>query len=107
MKDTVYLDELCSLCTGLGEFINKRLRIEDCLAFENIDDEILEKHGVSEDTMILIRNDKVFIRSGAAIRTLLYMRWNWRWLFPFAWLIPLPLRDLVYIIVSKLRSRRE
>ena len=107
MKDTVYLDELCSLCTGLGGFINKRLREKDCLAFENIDEEVLKKHGINADTMILIRNEKAFIRSAAAIRTLLYMRWNWRWMFPFAWVIPLPLRDLVYIIVSKLRPRRE
>lgn len=107
MKDTVYIDGLCSICTGLGGFINNRLRETDCLAFENIDEEILSKYKISADTMILIRNNKTYIRSAAAIRTLLYMRWNWRWLYPFAWLVPLPLRDLIYIIISKLRPRRK
>ena len=57
------------------------------------------------DTVYLVRNGVVHTRSAAAIRTLLYMRWWWRWLFPFAWLVPKPLRDVAYRTVAKHRHR--
>ena len=48
---------------------------------------------------------KEHVRSSAAIRCLLYMKWNWKWIFPFAWIIPLPIRDLLYYVIAKLRFR--
>ena len=55
------------------------------------------------DSVYLIMKDRPYARSGAAIRCLLFMKWNWRILFPLAWLVPAPLRDLVYRFVSKRR----
>lgn len=105
MTDTLYLDGLCAMCTRSGHFLSRRLakelKLSELQSPEG--EETLEKYQITADTVVLVRNGKAFIRSAAGIRCLLYMRWNWRWIFPFAWLIPLPLRDLVYIIISKTR----
>ncbi len=47
------------------------------------------------DSVYLVIKDRPYARSGAAIRCLLFMKWNWKVLFPLAWLVPAPLRDLV------------
>ena len=66
--------------------------------------EILDKYQVEIDSLVLIRNNKKYTRSAAAIRCLLYMRWNWKLLFPIAWIVPFPVRDLLYILVSRFRK---
>ena len=105
MNDILLIDGLCGLCTRSGNFLNKRLSKK--LEISELESEngkmLLEKHSVTIDSVVLIRNEKAYVRSAAAIRCLLYMKWNWKWLFPFAYIIPLPIRDLGYIIISKLR----
>ena len=106
-KDALLIDGLCALCTKTGTFIKNR-QVKDLDLIEQESDEgmiILENHGITIDSVVLIRNEKAFTRSSAAIRCLLYMKWNWRWMYPFAWIIPLPIRDLAYIIVSKFRKK--
>ena len=106
-EDTLLIDGLCALCSKSGKFISKRRVKPLALVEQNSDEgrELLHKFTVSEDSVVLIRNEKAYIRSSAAIRCLLYMRWNWRWLYPFAWIIPLPVRDLAYMIIAKLRNK--
>ena len=105
MNDILLIDGLCGLCTRSGNFLNKRL--SKGLEISELESEngqmLLKKHAITVDSVVLIRNEKAYVRSAAAIRCLLYMKWNWKWLYPFAYIIPLPLRDLGYIIVSKLR----
>ncbi len=105
MEDTLLLDGVCGLCQRSGRFIVKRL--VKPLTISELDSELGRKviadFSITADSLILVRAGKPYIRSAAAIRTLLYMRWNWRWLFPFAWLIPLPLRDICYWLVAKSR----
>ena len=106
-KDALLIDGLCALCTKTGALIKKRQSKELELIEQNSDEgkAILENHGISIDSVVLIRNGKAFTRSSAAIRCLLYMKWNWKWMYPFAWIIPLPVRDLVYMLISRLRFR--
>jgi len=96
---------MCAMCTRSGYFLSRRLakelKLSELQSPEG--EETIKKNQITADTVVLVRNGKPYIRSAAGIRCLLYMRWNWRWMFPFAWLIPLPLRDLVYIIISKTR----
>lgn len=105
MEDTLFLDGMCGLCQKSGKFVVKRL--VKPLTISELNSEagmkVIADYSITADSLILVRAGKPFIRSAAAIRTLLYLRWNWRWLFPFAWVIPLPLRDLIYWIVSKSR----
>ena len=106
-KDSLLIDGLCALCTKTGTFIKNRQAKDLDLIEQNSDEgkALLENHGITIDSVVLIRNGKAFTRSSAAIRCLLYMKWNWKWMYPFAWIIPLPIRDLAYILVSKLRTK--
>jgi predicted DCC family thiol-disulfide oxidoreductase YuxK len=81
-----------------GPLVLSELQSEEGIA-------LLEKHEITEDSVVLIRNGKPYIRSAAAIRCLLYMKWNWRWMFPFVWIIPLPIRDLGYRFIAKIRHK--
>ena len=104
--DFLLIDGLCALCTRTGKFISKRkTRQLDIIEQDSeTGSELLSKYQVEIDSLVLIRNGKKFIRSAAAIRCLLYMRWNWRLLYPVAWIIPFPVRDLCYILVSRFRK---
>ena len=106
-EDTLLIDGLCALCSKSGKFITKRREKPLALVEQNSDEgiELMQRFNVNVDSVVLIRNEKAYIRSSAAIRCLLYMRWNWRWMYPFAWIIPLPLRDLAYMIVAKFRKK--
>ena len=106
-KDALLIDGLCGLCTRTGKFISRRQVAELEITEQDSDKgiELLNRYGIKIDSLVLIRNKKAHVRSAAAIRCLLYMRWNWRWLYPFAWIIPLPIRDLIYALVSKSRHR--
>ena len=109
-RDVLILDGDCGLCHRLAEFIDKRIMDEELLAFRpgNSEDAELLFSKMPEslrnlDTVYLIRGGRVYVRSAAAIRCLLYMRVHWRSLFPVLWIIPLPIRDLVYRIVARNR----
>jgi predicted DCC family thiol-disulfide oxidoreductase YuxK len=105
-RDTLLIDGICGLCTRTGKFIsNRQTRELDIIEQESeIGNSLLQEYRIDDDSLVLIRKKKAYVRSSAAIRCLLYMRWNWIWIYPIVWLIPLPFRDLCYSIVSKLRS---
>lgn len=109
-RDVLILDGDCGLCHRLAEFVDKRIMDREMLAFRpgnSEDAELLfsKMHESirSADTVYLVREGRTYIRSAAAIRCLLYMRAHWRLLFPVLWIIPLPIRDLVYRIVARYR----
>jgi predicted DCC family thiol-disulfide oxidoreductase YuxK len=106
-KDALLIDGLCSLCTRTGKFISRRQvkQLEITEQESDLGVELLNRYNLKIDSLVLIRNKKAYVRSSAAIRCLLYMRWNWRCLYPLAWIIPLPIRDLVYVLVAKSRHR--
>ena len=105
-EDILLIDGLCALCTKTGKFISTRksriLHIIEQDSEEGIS--LLKSHNITVDSLVLIRKNKPYIRSSAAVRCLLYMRWNWRFLYPIVWLIPLPIRDIIYKIVAKFRK---
>jgi predicted DCC family thiol-disulfide oxidoreductase YuxK len=106
-KDVLLIDGLCALCTKSGQFISKRQSKPLEIVEQNSDygQKLLQNHNISIDSVVLIRKGKPFVRSSAAIRCVLYMKWNWKWIYPFAWIIPLPIRDLLYYLIAKLRFR--
>ena len=105
-RDTLLIDGICGLCTRSGKFIsNRQVRELDIIEQQSdVGIGLLKAHEINVDSLVLIRNERAYIRSSAAIRCLLYMRWNWIWIYPFAWAVPLPIRDLAYIAVAKLRK---
>jgi predicted DCC family thiol-disulfide oxidoreductase YuxK len=104
------MDGDCGLCSNVALFLYPRLKTKSSLKFlANNSEEAktiigtLSKKYQNADTVYLVRNGKTYIRSAAGIRCLLYMKIHYRILFPFFWLVPLPLRDIVYAFISRYR----
>jgi len=106
-QSILLIDGYCALCTNIGKFIQRRLAKPLCIIelSSNQGNDLLLDYKINKETVVLIRNGKAFTSSSAAIRCLLYMKWNWKWIFPVLWLVPLPLRNLVYEEISKRRFR--
>ncbi len=111
-RDVLLLDGDCGLCHRLAQFMDKRMGKEVDIAFRPIESKegkilisMFTERQQKADTVYIIRNGKSYIRSAAGIRVLLYMKWYWKMWFPIVWLIPFPIRDLVYMIIAKNRHR--
>jgi len=106
------MDGDCGLCTRSAVFLHPRLRDPESMRFIAIESD--EGRSIisdfpqklrDADTVYLVRNGQPYMRSSAAIRCLLYLKWHYRILYPFAWIVPLPLRNLVYRVVAKYRLK--
>ena len=109
-RDVLFLDGDCGLCHGLAFFMDDRLAIDSDISYRPIQSpevqEIISNFTDRQqkaDTVYLIRANKVYIRSSAAIRCLLYLKWYWKLWFPILWLIPLPVRDTIYRMIAMIR----
>jgi len=106
------MDGDCGLCTRSAVFLHPRLTDSNSMRFVAIESEegqalistFPEKYQQA-DSVYLIRNGRPYMRSAAAVRCLLYLKWHYKFLFPFAWVIPLPIRDVAYRIVAKYRMK--
>ena len=111
-RDVLILDGDCGLCHRLAIFIDKRKRPDADIAFRPIESDegqnLISTFPIEQqkvDTVYLVRKGNSYIRSAAGIRVLLYMKWYWRIWYPLVWLVPLPLRDIVYRIIAINRHR--
>ena len=110
--DTLLMDGACGSCTHSAVFLHPRLHAKAKLRFVAIESKegqdlisTFPQKMRDADTVYLLRNQKPYMRSAAGIRCLLYMKWYYSMWFPFVWVIPLPLRNIVYRIVAKNRHR--
>lgn len=55
-------------------------------------------------TFVFVENNKAFTRSTAALKLFSVLPWYWKWIQLF-WIVPRPLRDVVYEFISKHRYR--
>ena len=109
--DILLLDGKCGLCNRLALFIAAHMSSHKKIKFLPIDSKASQeliktfpRYQQGLDTVYLYKNGKSYTMSSAAIRCLLYLKWYWRIWFPsFFWLIPLPIRNLVYKIIAKYR----
>lgn len=111
-RDVLLLDGECGLCHRLAFFMDPRLAEGSNIGYRPIKSDdgqglilTFPQWQQKADTVYLFRNGCSYIRSAAAIRCLLYLRWYWKVWFPLLWIIPLPLRDIVYRSVAKYRHR--
>ena len=111
-RDFLFLDGDCGLCHRLANFIDKRMSDKANLGYrpntatdaQRVISCFPQKF-IDADTVYLIRNGKVYMKSSAAIRCLLYMKWYYRMLYPICWLVPLPARNLAYSLVARFRHK--
>ena len=111
-EDILLLDGDCGLCNRIAVFLNPRLNKNKILIFMTNESkegkEIIDTFSQeiqNSDTVYLVRNGIPYVKSAAAIRCLLYLKWQYKIFFPVFWVIPAPLRDLVYRIISKNRHK--
>ena len=111
-RDVLLLDGECGLCNQVAIFINKRKSEDKKIDYLSIKSEEAQelistssKKHRDADTLYLIRNGKTYFRSAAGIRILLYLKWYYAIWYPFCWLFPVPLRDIIYRIVAKNRYK--
>ena len=109
-RDVLFLDGDCGLCHGLAFFMDDRLAIDSDISYRPIQSPEVQDiisnftdRQQKADTVYLVRANKVYIRSSAAIRCLLYLKWYWKLWFPILWLIPLPVRDTIYRMIAMIR----
>jgi len=110
--DVLVLDAECGLCTRAALFLKPRLRSPGSLRFLGQQSEealsllaTLPEHLEDTDTVVLFRAGRAYVRSGAALRSALYLRWWWRAPALVALLVPCWFRDAVYRGIAKRRHR--
>lgn len=106
------IDGNCILCNNsVNYLLNHEKEKGSKLHFAPIQSEtgkaILEYFEIPKDieTMILIKNYSVHIKSCAALRLTLYMKGLWPLLVAFV-IIPPPIRNLVYDYIAKRRYKK-
>ena len=109
-RDVLLLDGECGLCHRLALFMEPKLGPGVDIAYRPIKSDDaqnliikLPEWQQKADSVYLLRNGRSYVRSAAVIRCLLYLRWYWKMWFLILWVIPLPIRDMVYRFVSKNR----
>lgn len=68
---------------------------------------LLERYGTSRDaarSIILIEDERVYLRSDATLRIAGHMTAPWKYATVLLW-VPRPIRDLVYAVVAAVRLR--
>ena len=105
----VFFDGLCGLCNHSVNWLlahdpNRRLRfapLQGTLAGRVVSPQLRDRL----DTLVFLRNGSIYVRTAAVSRILMTLGGPWAALGALLWIIPSPLRDLGYRIVSRLRYR--
>jgi predicted DCC family thiol-disulfide oxidoreductase YuxK len=103
-RRVVLFDGVCNLCNGAVQFIIRRdphARFQFA-ALQSESAAKLLRAGPTLDSIVLVEGDRVFTRSAAALRIARGLRFPWPLLSIF-WLVPGPLRDLIYDWVASHR----
>ena len=111
MNQTVLLfDGVCNLCNGLVKFVIKQDKSEK-IKFASLQSDYGQKisdlyHLPKEDfkTLVLIEGDNYYLRSTAALKLFKTLGGFWKVFYVFI-IVPVPIRDFVYNIVSKNRYK--
>ena len=109
-RPVIIFDGYCNFCCWAARFISRRdpgrrfvfIAMQDELAAR-----LLEKHGlggVSGDTLVLIDRGMAYTKSTAALMIARRLSGLWPVLYAFI-IVPKPVRDFVYGIVSTYRYR--
>jgi predicted DCC family thiol-disulfide oxidoreductase YuxK len=107
----VLFDGVCNLCNGSVKFIIKH-DTKDLFRFaalqSNFGKEILQKHQLSQTnlfSLILIENDKIYLRSTAILRIAKRLGGLWPLCYCFI-VIPASVRNIFYDYIARNRYKR-
>ena len=107
-QDIILFDGVCNLCNHAVNFIidrdpAKRFLFSSLQSSEG--QRLLHKHGLPAhqmDSLVLIRDDKIFLKSSGALEIARYLSGFWPVFYIFK-LIPYPIRDIIYNLVARYR----
>lgn len=109
-KTILLFDGYCNLCQSSVQFILKHEKIPQ-LYFTSLQSEIgvklLKQYGINPhevDSLVLIENNKAFVKSSAALRVSKYLKG----LYPLGFgliIIPKFIRNIVYDFIAKNRYK--
>lgn len=107
-KSIILFDGYCNLCSGAVQFILKRDK-KEYFRYGSLQSEkgkeLRERYHISDDvdSIVLIENDKAFVKSTAALRIARHLK-GWKWLWAFI-IIPPFLRNLAYDFIAHYRYK--
>lgn len=103
-------DGVCNFCNGAVNFVIRqdRKKVFRFAALQSAAGQLLLKmHGLSANDLssfVLIENGKAYKKTTAALRVANHLPLYWRWTNLF-WVIPAPIRDVVYNIIARNRYK--
>jgi predicted DCC family thiol-disulfide oxidoreductase YuxK len=109
MRSIILFDGICNLCNSSVQFILKR-DPDAHFRFGSLQSDFgqasIEKYGLSKNlsSIVLIEDDKSFIKSTAALKISKHLQGAWK-LLSILQIIPRPLRDFFYDIIAKNRYK--
>jgi predicted DCC family thiol-disulfide oxidoreductase YuxK len=109
-KSLLLFDGVCDLCNGAVNFVIER-DLNNHFVFASLQSEvgqqIAHKYNLPKgdfNSMVLLKNGKIFLRSNAALEVTKGLTGSWQLLYGFK-IIPRFIRDWVYNIVSENRYK--
>ena len=110
VRHIVLYDGVCNLCARTIRFIIQR-DPAGYFCFASIQSTagkaLLQKYlgsATEVGSVVLIANEKAYVRSDAALLILRHLPGTWRFL-SYLMIVPRPLRDLVYRLIARYRYR--
>ena len=105
----VFFDGVCGLCNYSVNWLLAR-DPDHRLRFAPLQGSTAERLVKSEirnrlDTLVFVRDGRTFVRTAAVSRMLMTLGGLWKVLGGLLWIIPWPVRDLGYRLVSRFRYR--
>ena len=104
-KIIILFDGVCNMCVWIIQFIIKRDN-KDIFRFaslqSNLGKEYIQLHSLNMNSIIIVKNGQIKKQSSAVLSILFHLNTYWKFLIIF-YIIPYPLRDLVYLFISKTR----
>jgi predicted DCC family thiol-disulfide oxidoreductase YuxK len=101
----ILFDGVCNLCNATVKIVLQN-EARPLFQFASLQSEagraLVAKHHITADSIVLVDGDRVFVRSAAALRIARHLRFPWK-LFAAFWIVPWPLRDLVYVAIARSR----
>ena len=109
-RQIILFDGVCNLCNGSVNFIIAR-DAREIFTFSPVQSafakSLLDAHGlagIGEDSFVLVKEDKCYLRSDAALQISKQLSGLWPILSGLR-IVPRPLRDMIYNLVARIRYK--
>ncbi len=110
-QPTILYDGYCNLCSGVVNSIllydrKKRFRFSPLQSpfGATVQGRLKAKYGAVPDSIVLVQDNKVYIKSDAVLRIAAIVGGPWYFLLP-AWMLPRKARNWFYDVVARKRYR--